>query len=326
MTYAFVRCMKIKNRASLRAAEKHARGQDRAAKRRRREDATTRALAYALASDGELRGNVDSKIGLGLEAAFDRYLTTSGVLERKGATLALHLIVGISPAWILAAGDPHDPDNPRVRTAIREAVGWANREFGGVWAARYDLDEKGSGIVDVLCSPSRSYSMGGGEPKARISTAATLRDLAMRRGVHPARSYSALQDSWAEWAARRLDPSIKRGRPKVETGREHLEPEDYAAAIDAEAQAALDRRSAELDRYEAELDAWASALDSHDTQVALESALENLLSGWTWTRVGDDTISVHDDQARHLGDYVRDNGSWRAAPVAALELEKSRCP
>ena len=49
-------------------------------------------------------------------------------------------------------------------------------------------------------------------------------------------SYSALQDSWHEYARRRLSPDIERGLPKAETGREHLSPEDYGVALRLEAE------------------------------------------------------------------------------------------
>jgi hypothetical protein len=69
------------------------------------------------------------------------------------------------------------------------------------------------------------------------------------------RAYAAVQDAWAECAAG-LDPRIKRGKPKSETGREHLAvPQFKAAAEEADrvlAEAERQRRLVEARRIESE--------------------------------------------------------------------------
>ena len=176
---------------------------------------------------------------MNLSRDFDRHLRldddkANQVNLRKGATWALHLIVGVSPAWVKQGGDPHDKDtNPRIGQLVEAATKWAEQTIGGVWHVRYDVDEEGSAIVDVICSPVRKNARSG---KPFVSVRAPLVELAKKYGHLHSKSYSGVQDSWAEYAQEHLDPTLLRGRPAKETKRKNLTPEEYKemlAAIDA---------------------------------------------------------------------------------------------
>ena len=235
-TFAFVRVSKLRSRNAIAAASRHARGDDVASQKRRRPDATLRAYGATMTPDGELttamiRPRQAAGIGTDYGAAFDNFRKVTGARHRKGTPVAMHMIVGVSPAFF-GDSDPHDPENPQVQELTRAAYTWAKRNLGGVWAVRYDVDEQGSGVVDVLCSPTVEYAPGRhrGKPSPWISVATALRKLAAR--YKQRKSYSALQDSWAEHAAATLDPRIRRGQPKEITGRAHLSPEEYGESRD----------------------------------------------------------------------------------------------
>lgn len=235
-TFAFVRVSKLRSRNAIAAASRHARGDDVASQKRRRPDATLRAYGATMTPDGELttamiQPRQTAGIGTDYGAAFDNFRKVTGARHRKGTPVAMHMIVGVSPAFF-GDSDPHDPENPQVQELTIAAYTWAKRNLGGVWAVRYDVDEQGSGVVDVLCSPTSEYAPGRHQtkPSPWISIATALKKLSVR--YNQRKSYSALQDSWAEHAAGTLDPTIRRGLPKEITGREHLSPEEYGESKD----------------------------------------------------------------------------------------------
>ena len=171
---------------------------------------------------------------LNLVHAFDAHLERTGAQLRrqKNGVIALHMIIGVSPAWVAAGGDPHDANNERVKLLTKLAAHWVENELGGVWSVRYDLDERGSAVVDVLCSPVRPHKSSG---KPWVSTKKALTELAVRHGK-PANAYpygyQALQDSWTAYAQKYLDPEIKRGRDAKETGAKHMQPEPFGELQD----------------------------------------------------------------------------------------------
>ena len=61
----------------------------------------------------------------------------------------------ISPEWVKAAGDLHDPDNPRNRALFDQAKAWAESWAGkgSVFGARLDLDEAGGAVVETYRMP-----------------------------------------------------------------------------------------------------------------------------------------------------------------------------
>ena len=245
---AFVRCAKIDNDTGarspadaesqfLRAMEMHARGEGKRAEARRRPDATTRAVATAMNAAGKLLPVKRTQAGQRTELvayrqAWRNHMEAQGAGIRKNAKMGLHLIVGVSPAWIAETGDVHDPRNPRNVALFCEARMWAEKALGGVFGVRLDVDEKGGGVVDVLVAPIREQGrMGARRPFVAVTQA--LRELA--RTCDRGMSYSAMQDSWTAWARRRLSPTIERGEARAQTQREHLSPEDYAIALAEEA-------------------------------------------------------------------------------------------
>ena len=240
--YAFTINRLMKTPADLAKMETHGCGNDSTSKRRRRDDATHRALAYSLGENGKFVGGLDSVPGFGLRAAYKRHLQQHDAGLRKSAPIAHHMLVGVSPEWIAETGDPHDPHNPRVRKLVVEAWKWAETNLGGVFAFRYDIDEDGSSIVDVFVAPihkSRGRNI--------VSTNKSLAALKRKHGR--AIEFSAVQDSWAEYAQEHLDPTLQRGKLKAETGVEHDTPERYKARVLA-AKRSIAEATAEAERQQ----------------------------------------------------------------------------
>ena len=145
-----------------------------------------------------------------------------------------HLLVGVSPAAL--GGDGHDPQSTAVRRLVDAARDWAEQEFGGVFACRCDVDERGQGVVDVLIAPVREMVCGRAKaPRPKVLPTRALREFAVRNGGRTVfDSYRLMQDSWAAFARGR-GYDVVRGDPKIETAREHLSPEQYGAAVDGAA-------------------------------------------------------------------------------------------
>jgi hypothetical protein len=268
MAFAFVRNLRtssganLKHFAQIQSAEAHAKRQDLTSQNRQDEGRSHEANYFW------------SKVGEGLDgggadyaAAFREHKRQAGVKsERKGAAIGQHLLVGVSPEWLAKTGDPRDLSNARVKAVIEQAKAWAESWMGegAVWAVRYDTDEKGAGVVDILASPVREGRAGRGKPKPQISINKAKTELQEQVGTR--NSYEAMQTHWAEWAQKTLDPALQRGKPKEETRREHLYPEEFKEVLNAakdfgefEAKAqemARDleqqRRASERDRTEAE--------------------------------------------------------------------------
>lgn len=225
MSFSIARCKKIRNMAGLVAAEKHARRQDNS--KHIDEDKThlNRAEGYPGVDDP-----------LAVVEAFKARKRDTGASERKGAALAVHMLLGVSPEWIAAAGDVHDPANPRNVALFDSAKRFMEEKFGegSVIHVRLDVDEAGSGIVDVIAVPVSSYELRG---KTKTHT---LANAGIERAFGRGRNYRRLQDQWAEHCQRTLDREIKRGRSIEETGRQHVHHSIYRPAMErvaAEAEA-----------------------------------------------------------------------------------------
>ena len=136
-----------------------------------------------------------------------------------------------------AAGDLHDPDNPRNRALFDQAKSWAESWAGkgAVFGARLDLDEAGGAVVDLMISPVRTSR---GKPV--ISTQKALVELKAATGER--NEYSALQTSWADWSREHLDSQIERGTRRTITDRQHLTPETYGLVKDKARAEALQER------------------------------------------------------------------------------------
>jgi hypothetical protein len=233
-SYAFVRSLQtsagsnFKDYAQIKSAEAHAKRQDLTSEKRQVEGRSHEDNHFWSKAGEGLEGG-----GADYAAAYRKHKKDHGVKsERKGAAMGQHLLVGVSPEWLAEGGDPRDINNPRVVQLIDEAKAWAESWMGegAVWGVRYDTDEKGAGVVDILASPIREQKHRGGSSKPAISVRKANRELAEKHGVM--KSYEAMQTDWALHAQTHLDKDLKRGEPKAETKRENVSPEVYAAAVE----------------------------------------------------------------------------------------------
>jgi hypothetical protein len=171
---------------------------------------------------------------------------------------------------------------------------------GSVIAARLDLDEDGSGVLDVFVVPTRMARMNRATEKMIISVDAPLQALRARYGEE--KSYAALQTSWAEHACRHIDGRLRRGTRKSQTGRVHVHADIYRAA----AQAAVGLARAEAERtVGAEMTARAQALVVEEarlrardeeltrTQAELAARRNALYEHYEELRAARDAIDVH---------------------------------
>lgn len=205
-------------------------------------------------------------------AAFKRQKEISGAREFGGAAISLHGIFIISPSWFAEAGDIHDRDNPRVQLVITMTRDMIEKEIGGLFALRFDLDELGSGVVDFFCAPTaerqRKPSKNGNRkpPAVEISVRKALKALQVREGERT--EGAALQSMAARWCQDHLDERIQRGTRKALTGAQHMfnevyrgwsenehkaiagEREEAAAEIDAARAALAEKAKAEKERLE----------------------------------------------------------------------------
>lgn len=237
---AAIRVQKIKSMSTIRAAEAHGRRLDEASSKRVDASRSSLNLAASQYSPDD---------PLALEAAYRGFRKATGAAEGKGAAIMAHMIAVISPEVLAETGDPRDPNNPKVRALFVQAQAWAQAEFGeeSLVAARLDVDEAGAGVVDLFVCPTAMQAGGRGrKPKLTISVKSGLEAVAAKNGNK--RSYSAIQDSWGEWASQRIDRHLRRGKPKRETMRQHVH-----ADLVREEYEKLDRLKAELDQREHEI-------------------------------------------------------------------------
>lgn len=268
MAFAFVRNLKttsganIKSFAQILSAERHAKREDLTSVKRKRPGGDHEANHFWSVL-GEGLNNGGANYGVAFREHKKRHDVKS---ERKNAALALHLLVGVSPEWLAETGDPHDLKNPRVRELIDHAKRWAETwmEDGAVWAVRYDTDEVGSGVVDILGSPIRQNASGRGKPKPAISVNKALKDLQDSVGART--SYAAMQTSWATYAQDHLDPALERGEPESE--QKHLTPEQFKERIAIEQE--IDAKALELAAIESELDGAILELTAGQMDVPAE--------------------------------------------------------
>ena len=194
--------------------------------------------------------------GCDYEAAWREARRKQGARDpKKGAPLGFHTLVMVSPDWLAeAAGDPVELERRRD-LLIDQAVDWARSVFGAdsVAAWRYDVDERGSAVVDLILIPVEELSLGGKPPRPTVSTNRALENLALAEGMKSYRGYAAMQTSWARWAQERLDARMVRGQPKIETGRENLPADEVREDYERqrrEAEAAAAAADADRERRE----------------------------------------------------------------------------
>ena len=256
--YAFARVKKIKNHAGLVSAEKHARRQDNSTHIDKDKTHLNKAEGYPGVDDP-----------LSIVAAFKARKRDAGASERRGASVAVHAILGVSPEWIKAAGDVHDPDNPRNRALFDSAKNFMEEKFGkgSVIHTRLDVDEAGSGVVDVIVVPVVEYQQRG-KTKKQVSANSGI-EAAFGRG----RNFRRLQDQWADHCRRVLDPKIERGQHREETGREHVHHAIYRPAMEKAAAEAKALKAKVAKKTRADLtNEWEKAGLFGRREKALEAA------------------------------------------------------
>lgn len=231
--FAFCRSHAIRNIQYLQAQSRHAKRQDRSSQARIRPDAKpTSGLSWVR----DMSSETDRRDYL---SAYKRLKASKGASERRGAQIGIHILVGVSPEWVREAGDLHDPKNPRNTELILRAMEWANSwSNDGCYAARIDLDETGGAVVDLFVAPTAQQKHKAGKSKLTVSVNKCLDELAMKHRGKQGRHYSALNDSWAQYAQEHLDPRLQRGKPRAESGKSHVPPDAYRAMMQ-EAEAKL---------------------------------------------------------------------------------------
>lgn len=227
MSYAFARFVKVNDLAFLGAMERHAKREDSSALRVDK-SRTGDALLYSPYND-DMRGIVQ---------AFKNMKRETGASERGKNAFGAHLLLCVSPDMIAKHGDPHDPENPANQALFQCAIDYAEDKFGkgSVIHARLDVDEKGSGVVDVITIPVEEIKTCGGKKTAlKCLINKPLERLIAETGTPKVYGAGtrALQSSWHEYACQRLDHTLQRGRPKEETGREHVYHTVFADAAES---------------------------------------------------------------------------------------------
>lgn len=232
MPFAAVRVQKIMGLRGMQSIENHGRRLDPASAARVDPSKSKDNLAWSCADDP-----------LAVVDAFRHRKVETGAKEYRGSPLGLHVLCIVSPEWIAAAGDPHDPGNDRNKRLFQAARDWGDQTFGpgAVVAARMDMDEAGGGVVDLVIVPIHEVKQRG-KVKNQISV-----NKAYEAAFGGGRVFSKMQDSWAGFAKAHLDSAIERGKPKAETGREHVHADIYRPMV-REAQMLADKTVREAKR------------------------------------------------------------------------------
>lgn len=200
--------------------EKHAKRLDETSQKRRVRQVDP--IAWSKVGDGINGGGCD------IWDAFKAWKAESGAVERNGASLALHALVGVSRGWLEEDGrDAHDRHNERISQLVLEARLWAESWAGegSVIHARFDLDEQGAGNVDLVIVPVRMQKRKSGRKKASrevLTISGRMAKEELRKKHNARTSGHAMQTDWNQWCAKHLDPRIQRGKSKDVTQREHI--------------------------------------------------------------------------------------------------------
>lgn len=314
--YASVRVRLIKDGRALKRAAEHGARRDKSAVdgMRHNADPDRRALGWTLgmaapAWIGTTEPGDPLPEACDYPAALDRQKEATGAETRKAYSLGVHIMCIVSPAWLAEAGDPHSMSNPHIRAGWTQSRAWAEDTLGqgSVIGQRFDLDEAGSGVFELICAPVRSMKLGRSpEPRLVISPNQAFRDFAIRRNGKET-SYKAgiiLNDSWAEWAQTNLSPTLQRGRPKSETGRRNIAPAEYRRRM-AELEAERDRLLATIATAKKRIEALLKYVDSHVAWIQ------------DWAEVITDFHAEHPDLAIPLPDIN---------PPVMPDLEDSGAP
>lgn len=242
-----------------------------------------------------------SKMGSGINAggcdlwdAFKRHKEETGAVERGGASLALHMLVGVSREWLEEDGrDAHSAKNDRIQRLFDAAKAWAESWAGegSVIHTRFDLDEQGSGNVDLVVVPvrmQRRKSRKNAAAKEVLTISTRMAKEELRKAMKAKNSGQAMQSSWNAWCKDRLDLRIERGKSSEQTRRKHIhadilraegekqraEHQAAMAAVEAEKQDASARAEAEAKAASEALFLWAKAASGPYHGLLLEDLSE----------------------------------------------------
>ncbi|MCA3633301.1 MAG: hypothetical protein INF16_10995 [Methylobacterium sp.] len=328
--YAFARCDRLKTLAQLRKAQKHA---DRV------EDARCVVRPGTNPSDDQVRWT----LGQG-DGAFDLVSgwrrAKGSARERAKAPICLHLILGVSPSWVVRAGNLHDRMNPANSALFKAARDFAEREIGTVAALRLDLDEEGGGVVDVFVVPTferqrRLRKDGTRSPDSVLEISANKAFERLCQVTGEKSDYAALQSAWADHAQRNLDHRLKRGERKSKTNRRHLETPEFKElmrkttelkkAAEA-AQAILDQLPAErkaLNDRQRSLELREAGLSRQEQRYRSEIDREVKAIALAWTNcVGRQELTDADRASMSSPMAIEASAALEAA-IAAVEAEKA---
>jgi len=279
--FAYCRTEQIRSVQYLGHQSRHARREDETSKPRVRADATPGTALSWSCDDGPRPDYA---------ASFRALKKAKGAGERKGAKLGLHMLVGVSPEWVKEAGDLHDPENPRNRELLDAARAWADTwSNDGCYAARLDLDETGGAVVDLFIAPTAEQKHKSGKSKLTVSVNKALEAISLKHTGKKSKHYSALNTAWAEYARAHLDPRLERGKPKGETGIEHVGPDQYRTMMQ-EAEAA--RKAAK----EAEARARKVEAEAREKLAQVDAAVR---------------IAAEAGAAVITGGLIRQDGKWK---------------
>lgn len=242
-----------------------------------------------------------SKMGSGINAggcdlwdAFKRHKEETGAVERGGASLALHMLVGVSREWLEEDGrDAHSAKNDRIQRLFDEAKAWAESWAGegSVIHTRFDLDEQGSGNVDLVVVPvrmQRRKSRKNAAAKEVLTISTRIAKEELRKAMKAKNSGQAMQSSWNAWCKDRLDLRIERGKSSEQTRRKHIHADILRAegekqraahqaamaAVEVEKQDAAARAEAEAKAASEALFLWAKAASGPYHGLLLEDLSE----------------------------------------------------
>ena len=223
MDYAIARVEKLAER-DLIAMSRHGRGEDVSSQERRRPDARVRAvyLRREVHPDDGVSFATEHPDGFNAPPSADLVLQHREHLKRedaglrRNAAVALHCLLGVSPDWF--GNQRFDPRSPKVTAVLEAAVQFAEQHIGGVFSARFDVDELSGGVVDVFCAPIHENARSG---KRTVSTRKSIQALGAATG-HAKKPLRGLQDAWHKTCVEQLDRSIERGALVEKTERRHL--------------------------------------------------------------------------------------------------------
>ena len=241
--FAFARARLVATVQALRRLAEHGARQNASAVARKRPDADDerRAIGWALDQKTSWIASPAPEPGplppvCDYVRAFKARKEAAGARERKGSAVALHVLLGVSPAWCEETGALHDLGNERVKALYRAAQAWGDRTFdkGATIAVRMDFDEAGGGVVDLLIVPVHDLRLGKAKTGSpTVSVTRGLTRLAEKHGKQPREAMVALQDDWVVFAQEQLDPALERGTPARVSGRRHVPPDEYRRRMEA---------------------------------------------------------------------------------------------